>query len=138
MSISTIRTLIAIVLIAHGLGHALGILAAMGITLSKNHSLYSWLLTKFTGQSVSTGIGVLVFSAVLIGFICTGLSLGGWLLPRHVWQTLGLIAAIVSLTGLCLFWNAFPFLFPNKIGVLFVDIGLLVSILWLQWPAKIT
>ena len=62
MSISTIRTLIAIVLIAHGLGHALGILAAMGITLSKNHSLYSWLLTKFTGQSVSTGIGSAISS----------------------------------------------------------------------------
>ena len=51
MSDSIWRIIIAIVLIAHGLGHGLGMLAAAGVKLSPTHSPDSWLFTRLLGDT---------------------------------------------------------------------------------------
>ena len=134
MSPLALRILIAVVLIAHGLGHALGMMPSAGLEITRFHSSKSWLLTGILGIKVSRVIEFTIFLAALLAFVGRGLGLLGWEATQGTWQQLSVIAAIISLVGLVLFFRAFPTLFPNVAGALAVDIGVLVCILWLKWP----
>jgi hypothetical protein len=134
MSLPTLRILIAVVLIAHGLGHALGMMSAAGLELTQFHSSKSWLRTGILGSKAGRVIEFLIFISALLGFAGGGLGLLGWQVPQEMWQQLTVVAAILSLVGLVLFPHAFPTLFPNVAGALAVDIAVLVCLLWLKWP----
>ena len=137
MSTATMRTIIAITMIFQGIGHFMGLMPILGIKLSDSHSGKSWLLTGSLGEKLSHVVGFFVWSAALLCFVLAGLSLLGWLVPQDWWQLLVKIAAIISLVGLAFFWNAFPFFFPNKLGVITVDCALLISLFFLKWPHHI-
>ena len=137
MSAATLRTLIVVVLLAHGIGHVLGILPAFGRRLSQTHSSQSWLLTSIMGDSFTSGLGIVLWSAGLVWFAAAAMGLAGWLLPYQWWERFAVTGALVSLLTLVLFWNGLPFLFPNKIGAIAVDITVLASLLWLRWPAAV-
>lgn len=137
MSISTLRIIIVVVLIAHGIGHSLGIIAGIGVKLTPNHSSKSWLLTKLLGERITGAIGVILFLAALLGFIGAGLGLMDWFVPQNIWENLALIASIFSIVGLALFPYGFPSLFPNVIGALAVDVAVLVLFSWMKWPPEL-
>ncbi len=126
MSGSIWNVVIALVLILHGIGHGLGMLAVANVKISKTHSPHSWLLDKFLGNAASRVIGFIIWLLALVGFVGAGLGMLGWLVPPDVWPSLAIGASLISLLGLFLFWDAFPFLFPNKIGVIVVDVAVLV------------
>jgi hypothetical protein len=134
---SSMRIIAALVLMAHGLGHALGILAGMEAKLSPNHSLHSWLFTGLLGNSFSRFLGILLSSLGILAFFATGFSLMGWVFPVEWWKSFGVIAALISLFLLLFYWNFLPFLFPNKIGALLINLWLLLSIIWWHWPTAL-
>jgi len=134
MSSTTLRLIIAAILFVHGIGHVLGVMAALQLSNVENWSSRSWLLTGLIGETASRVISFLLFLAALLGFIGAALALMGWLLPHDWWRPLSVSSAVISLIALGLFWNAFPSLFPNKIGAIAVDIAVLVGLLWLEWP----
>lgn len=135
MAMSATRIVVALVLVGHGVGHALGVLPAVGIRLSGSHSAQSWLFTSLLGDTAARGIGALLWTIGLVLFVGAGLGCLGWLVPTAWWRSLAISAAAVSLVTLALFWHGFPFLFPNKIGAIAVDVAVLLSVLWLRWPA---
>jgi len=137
MSTGTLRIILSWLMILHGIGHAMGILAIFGIKLSNTHSSHSWLLGNILGSTGSNILSFIVWSLAIAAFLGAGLSLSGWLLSPNLWKTLAMTASIISLVGLIIFWNSFPFLFPNKIGILGIDITLLISLLFLRWPTTI-
>ena len=120
MSPQVVRTIAALVLLGHGLGHALTIFP---------------LLDGVVGTGAASAICVLLNLVALLLFVGAGLGVAGWGVPRDAWSRLAVLGASVSLLALVLFWNAFPFLFPNKLGVIAVDLWVLASVLWLRWPA---
>jgi len=122
------RIVIAVVLIIHGLGHAMGILPLLGKRLSESHSADSWVLGPLLGNGPSRIVGVVIWVLVMIGFLLSAAGLLGWVVPGQ-WQQMAAVTAVISLAGLTLFWNAFPFLFPNKVGVILVDAGVLAWVL---------
>ena len=134
MSTSTLRFIITLILIAHGLGHAIGILAVAGIKLSSTHSSTSWLLTKLLGDSAIKITSSVIWLIAIIGFVGAGMGIQNWIVSQDYWQNLAKLAAIVSLVGLILFWNAFPFFIPNKAGIILVDMLVIISLYWIQWP----
>jgi hypothetical protein len=134
MSTAAMRIIIAIVTIFHGIGHFMGLMPILGIKLSDTHSAKSRLLTGFLSDKLSQATGFLVWSAALLCFVLAGLALLGWPVPPDWWMVLMKSAAIISLVGLVFFWDAFPFFFPNKIGVITVDCALLISMFFLEWP----
>lgn len=134
MSVSALRVVVALVLIGHGLGHALPILPAFGFTLSPSHSNASWLLPRTVGP-VAVGLFCTILHLLALSiFIAAGLALAGWGLSSGSWEKLAVPAAVLSLVGLGIFLNGYPFLVPNKVGVLLVDGFVLASVLWLRWP----
>ena len=134
MSPHLLRMVVAIILMAHGLGHALTLFPLFGVRLSDSHSSASSLLGEGVPPTVASGLCVILNGGTLLLFLLAGLALAGWGVPRELWERLALLAAGISLLGLVLFWNAYPFLFPNKVGLILVDLWAVASVLWLRWP----
>jgi len=47
-----------------------------------------------------------------------------WLFHHEWWRPLSVVCAAISLIGLALYWQAFPKLFPNKIGSIGVNVAI--------------
>jgi hypothetical protein len=77
---------------------------------------------------------VIVHVLALFVFGVAGSALAGWGFQWVDWETVTVLGAILSLSALLLFWHAFPFFFPNKIGVIVVNLVALLAILVLRWP----
>ena len=135
MSDSSLRVLLAIVLMFHGIGHGLGILSTMGVKLTGTQSSSSAILGKFIDDKPVKIIAFCLWAVVLICFVIAGLGILGIDLPKMEWQPIAIFASLLSLLGLVLYWNAFPLLFPHKMGAIAVDVGVLICLIWLKWPA---
>jgi hypothetical protein len=122
MATSTLKLIIMIVLIAHGIGHVIPMLAAFGLKLSSSHSLHSWAFTNLIGEKPTTLLAVIYWLLPLIGFVVAALGMYDVLISYNSWRQVALISAILSMFGLVFFWNAFPFLIPNKVGVIVVNV----------------
>lgn len=144
MSPMILRIIIAGVLVFHGVGHAMGIIPALQIPFfegqtgawAQSWSSRSWLLTPLLGEMVSRIIAIILFAVPLIGFVGAALGLMGWLVPHEWWRSLAIVSAVVSLVALVLFWNAFVYLFPHKVGAIAVNVAVLVGLLWANWPSE--
>jgi hypothetical protein len=144
MSGTVLRAIVACVFAFHGVGHAMGIIPALGIMniqgsnqgWLKNWSSRSWLLTRPLGDTASRILCAVLYLAALIGFLGAALALLGWGIPHDWWRTLAIISAVVSLAALLLYWNALIFLFPHKVGALAINVVTLACLLLLNWPAE--
>ena len=144
MSGTVLRVIIAFIFSFHGVGHAMGIIPALGIVSTgssnegwlKNWSSRSWLLTDLLGDSISRILCIVLYGAALIGFVGAALALLGWGIPHDWWRMLAVVSSVISLVALALFWNALIFLFPHKVGALAVNLATLVCLLVLNWPTE--
>ncbi|MFN2167482.1 MAG: hypothetical protein ACK2U9_14605 [Anaerolineae bacterium] len=144
MSGIVLRSIIALAFAFHGVGHAMGIIPALGIVnvegasqdWLKNWSSHSWLLTDLLGDTVSRILCIGLYGAALIGFLAAALALLGWGVPHDWWRTLAVVSSVISLVALLLFWNALIFLFPHKVGALTINVITLVCLLVLSWPTE--
>ena len=144
MTPTILRIIIAGVLAFHGVGHAMGIIPALQLRFfqnqtgawAQNWSSHSWLMTPLLGDTASRIISIILFAVPLIGFTAAALGLMGWLVPHEWWRTLAIGSAVISLVALALFWNAFIYLFPHKVGAIAVNVAVLVGLLWANWPSE--
>ena len=134
MSVQTLRIVVPAVLILHGIGHWMGILTAVGVIQTATWHSRSWLLTGPLGDPASRGIALVLWVVAFVGFVAAGAGAFGWSVTSGSWRTLAVIASIVSLVALALFWNAFAMLIPNKIGAIAVNVATLIAVLGLHWP----
>jgi hypothetical protein len=128
------KTIVALFLSLHGLVH--GILAMVpdpntpeagfGTFFSR-----SWLFAGL-GLSESAGrvIAIVLAAVATIGFIVTGLALLDILVPFDWWRTLAIIAAVVSLLLLVIFWNLYLI-----VGVA-IDVVILVTLVFTDWTPE--
>ncbi|MBW7882809.1 MAG: hypothetical protein H3C34_09250 [Caldilineaceae bacterium] len=128
------RLIIALVLVMHGAGHVMGIFPVFGLWTVEGQSSRSWLLSGILGDTAASWLSVLLWVAALIGFIGAGLGIMGWLVPYAWWRSWAITAAVLSLLGLVLYWNAFYSL-GSKLSALVVDIAVLVALAGLNWPS---
>ena len=144
MSGTALRAIVAFVFAFHGVGHAMGIIPALGIVRTegsskdwlKTWSSRSWLLTSILGNALSRILCGVLYGAALIGFTAAALALLGWGVPHDWWRTLAVVSSGISLAALLLYWDALILLFPHKVGALAVNVATLVCLLALSWPAE--
>jgi hypothetical protein len=132
---SSWRLWIGIVLILHGVGHLLGVLAVTSLG-GDSWNARSWLLTDPLGDGAAKAISVVVWVIGFAVFVVAGLALLEIGFPESWWKPLAVAGAVLSLVALTLFWNAFPALFPNKIGAIAVNVAVLIGILITDWPTE--
>jgi hypothetical protein len=131
-----VKLVVAIVLLAHGIGHSMGILKVFNLaTVNPAWEGDSWLLSGIAGPTVTSAVGVALWTVSILGFAALAGVVMGWL-PASWWEPLGVASAVLSLTGLVLFPIAFPTF--STIGALAVDVALLAAVLWFHWlPADL-
>jgi hypothetical protein len=132
-----LKIVIGLVLLAHGIGHSMGLLQLFRVAVvNPTWKGDSWLLTGVAGSTVSTVVGATIWIAAIIGFAALAGVVFGWL-PAAWWQPLAIGSAVVSLAGLVLYPMAFPPL--SSIGALAVDVLLLVAVVWASWmPSELS
>ena len=128
------KILIALFLIAHGLVHA-GLAAAPDPNAAeeKPGAFFtsperSWLFSNLGLSPAVQWIGIALVAAATLGFVFSGLGVFGVPGLSEIWRTLAVASAVVSLLLLILFWHLWLI-----VGVL-IDIGILVALLWADWP----
>jgi hypothetical protein len=145
MSGTTLRTLLTLVLLFHGVAHLVGVIPALGVfnvgqptspDWAKNWSSRSWLLTDLLGDGLARLICIVLYLAATVLTVAAALGMAKWGVPHDSWRTLAVAAAIVSLVAVTLYWNAIMRLFPQKVGCIGVDIAVLVCLLLANWPSE--
>ena len=144
MSGTSLRTLIVVVFLIHGVGQFMGIIPALrlfgtesggGPEWFRNWTSDSWLLTDLVGSAATRIVCLLLFGAAFIGFVTAGLGLAGGLVPYGWWRPLAVASAAIALVALILFWDALIYFFPHKVGDIAVNLAVLVCLLGLSWPS---
>ena len=126
-----LKLVIALVLLAHGIGHSMGLLQVFRVaTVNPQWHGDSWLLTNALGATIAQLTGVVVWTAAIIGFALLAAVVVGWL-PGSWFTALAIASAAVSLAGLALFPTAFPAF--STIGALAVNAAVLVAVVWYHW-----
>ena len=94
-----LRYVIALVLVAHGIGHSIGIMQSLRIaTINPEWNGESWLITGFAGTSVTQAVGVVVWTTALIGFVLAAVFVVGSL-PETWWAPIAVGSSLLSLVG---------------------------------------
>lgn len=136
MTTKSIKLIVFIVLLVHGIGHFQGVVASLGVKINKAQPAQSWLL-KNQNEKVSKTICFILFLAAGLLGILAALSFKGILLPGTMWQSLALVTAFLSTICLVVFPNGFAMFF-NKAGAIVVNLIIYYSILFQQnWPAVV-
>lgn len=125
------RMVIALVLLAHGIGHSMGPLQVFKVaTVNPLWDGDSWILGRVVGPTAAQGLGVILWAIALVGFVVAAAVFVGWL-PTGWWQPVAIVSSVASLIGLVLFPAAFPVL--STIGAAAVDVAVLVAVLGFHW-----
>lgn len=129
------KFVIGIVLIAHGIGHSMGILGLFKVA-EVNPAWHgdSWILSDVAGGLLTQAVGATLWSIAMIGFIALGLVAFGWL-PAAWWVPIAVVSSIASLVGVVLFPVAFPTF--STIAAVVVDLAVLYTVVTGWLPADL-
>jgi len=125
------NTVVGLVLIAHGIGHTMGLFPLFGAARSAFWTGDSWLLTPAIGE-VSRWMALPIWLVASIGFILAGIGLLGFGIHPAAVRPIVLISAAASLLGVALFTNSLAST-GSVVGALIVDVLVLAALL-LRWP----
>lgn len=129
MSGGTWRTILALLVMAHGVGHVLLLAPCLGVA-QWGQSAHSWLLTGALGDTLTRLIGSFLWLTVVAGFAAAGVGLLG---QRPWWRVLAIVSAGVSLFALALFASGIDTQPLFSAGLM--DVAVLVALLWMRWSS---
>ena len=127
------KYLIAVLLLAHGIGHIMPFLAAWAPKMNPGFSTGSWLFSSnmSTTSPVGLAFGLLGLVA-LLGFMGGALGL---LLHQEWWPMMTIAAAFISLVTILPWAGVWPT--GSLSGALAVDLAVLVALLP-PWSQQLT
>lgn len=123
-----LKVVVALVLVAHGIGHSIGLLQLFKLaTVNPVWHGNSWLLAA-AGTSATQVVAGTLWTIAIVGFTALAAALLGWL-PSSWFPTLAIGSSVASLMGLVLFPVAFPL--ASTIGALGVDVAIVIGTMYL-------
>ena len=128
MSGGTWRTLLSIVILAHGAGHVLLLAPCLGLD-QWGQAAHSWLLANVVGDKVTRVAGAVIWLAIIGGFSAAGVGL---LSQRTWWRAASAASAALSLAALAVFASGIEA--QPLMSAAGMDIAVLVALLWIRWP----
>lgn len=120
-----LRIIIGLLIAAHGLGHILFLVPLLGFA-EWGQTSRSWLLT---GESSARLIGGLIWLVTIL--LYGGAVFGLWTVHSW-WREVAVIASVISIVGLILFWINPPT--APVISALIFNILVLVALLIVRFP----
>lgn len=125
-----LNLVVAIAVLAHGIGHILFLVPAVGIANWADQTGHSWLLAPVLGDGVTRAVAALVWSAATLLFVG---GVAGFWMSLDWWRPVTIAAAIVSIAGIVVFWDGIAA--SNAFLAVVFDVVVLVALLWIHWPA---
>jgi hypothetical protein len=125
------RIIIGLVLLAHGIGHSIGVLGLFKVaTVNPAWNGDSWLLPASASPTLPQVVGVVLWTVSMVGFAALAGVVFGWF-PEAWWVPLAVISSLASLAGVLFFPVAFPTV--STLGAVAVDVVVLAATLWFHW-----
>jgi hypothetical protein len=121
-----LKTALLLIVLAHGVGHILFLVPLLGIA-NWDQSSQSWLLGSETPAKL---VGGILWIVAILGFTAAGV---GMVSQQDWWRSAAIVASVVSLIGLIVFWKN-----PASSSALFaglVDLIVPVALLVVHWPS---
>ena len=84
--------IVGVALIAHGIGHVLGLMPILGWAAEAGWTSESWLLTGPLGASVANLVATVLWLVPLVGFTLVGLGVLGIAVPAAWVRPLAVVA----------------------------------------------
>ncbi len=131
MDATLMKVVVAGVLGAHGIGHVMGWLPALGLARFDGVSGSSWLLTGTLGDGAARILAVGLFAVPTVGFVAAAVGL---LLGQPWWRPLAVASAGVSLAATALYPQAIPT--GSTVGSVAVNLVVLYGVLIADWGAS--
>jgi hypothetical protein len=138
MSTQIVFLVVGAVLLVHGIAHVGPIGAYIWIKTKPGDNTSGWLAARSwlfpsLPPTAATVVASVFWALCIIGFVAAALSFWGIIFPGEVWRQLAIASALVSSTGIVLFFGTWPIF--NTIAALAVNVTVLVTQLWLHWPS---
>jgi hypothetical protein len=125
-----IKILIALTVFAHGVGHVLFLVPALGIATWAGQTGDSWLLTGTFGPTMTRAIAAIVWAAAIVLFVG---GVAGFLTGAEWWRAVTLAGAVVSAVGIAAMWGGIAM--SSALFALGFDAVIVVALVWAHWPA---
>jgi hypothetical protein len=124
------QTILAVLLLGHGAGHML-FLVALVSAIDWDQFTDSWLLSRIGGCRFTQIAGSLIWLAATGAFLVAAF---GAIVAQDYWRTAATIGALISILGIILFWKNPPSWLAVAASI--VDLLILVG-LALGWGAML-
>ena len=137
MSDHSVKLIVAVALLVHGLGHGGALAALMWIAARPGTDTGGWLaarswLVPSLPASTATTVASIFWILSLTGFVVTALPFWGVPVPGQAWRLLAVASALVSTAGIVLFVGRWPMF--NTLAALGVNAAVLLAVFWFHWP----
>lgn len=132
-----LKIVIGVVLLAHGIGHVLGLFPVVGAAPTSALPRWtgeSWLLPSAPAQLAHL-IGAVLWVVALVGFVLLSAVVLGWLTEAW-WQPIAITSAVASLVAILLFPSGFPTV-VNIVGAAVVDLAVIVGTIVYDWTPSV-
>jgi hypothetical protein len=126
-----VKVVVAGVLGAHGVGHVMGWMPALGLAHFDGVSGSSWLLTGTLGDGATRLLAVGLFAVPTVGFVAAAVGL---LLGQPWWRPLAVASAGVSLAATAIYPQALPT--GSAVGSVAINVIVLCGVLVADWGAS--
>jgi hypothetical protein len=123
-----VKVVVAGVLGAHGIGHVLGWMPALGLARFAGSSGGSWLLGGLVGEGMTRVAAAALFLVPTAGFLAAAVGL---LLGQPWWRPVAAASAAVSLAGTVLYPAVLPT--GSTIGSVAVNLVVLYGVIVAAW-----
>ncbi|MCC6613036.1 MAG: hypothetical protein IT320_06125 [Anaerolineae bacterium] len=121
---SLLRWAVVIVMVAHGLGHVMGVMEAW-TSVPMGFAERPWLFSDAVTIESALGRALsAVWLIAMVGFVVAGIGLAT---NQDWWPTLAVVAAIISLVAIVPWWGVMPT--GSAIGAIVVDVVVLAALL---------
>lgn len=127
-----LRWVIVVVLLAHGIGHVMGVLEAW-TSIEAGFAERPWLFSDVV--TIQSGVGrafSLLWLVAMIGFVAAGIGLAT---GQPWWTTLAIVSAVISLVAVVPWFGVMPV--GSAIGAILVDVAVIVTLVP-NWGEQIT
>lgn len=132
MSADVIRWIVAIVVIAHGIGHVL-FMPLLNGAMRLQADGHSWLLTGVVGDGPTKGLATIVAGLIGVAFVVAGVGILG---QTTWWRTLAIAASVASLVLIVAMWDGLPT--SSAAFAVAFDVAVLIALLVVHWPSTET
>ncbi len=132
MSGEALRWVLAVVVLAHGVGHVLFMPVLAG-AIKLTASDHATLLSRFVGDEPARAAASIVAAVALCAFTAASI---GYVAHASWWRSAAVVGAIVSLAVIAAVWDTVP-TSPAFFAALF-DVLVLAALLVARWPVEDT